>query len=108
MDYDFIHHIQQLGFYDAFKHYVEDTMIDVLNQSIYQGIKDHIIHRFSSTPLTIKRLSGNHEGGITGWAFTNNEILSESNDQSGEELSHPYSFYLASWSMDLFSFRIAY
>ncbi len=74
MDYDFIHHIQQLGFYDAFKHYVEDTMIDVLNQSIYQGIKDHIIHRFSSTPLTIERLSGNHEGGITGWAFTNNEI----------------------------------
>ena len=33
-----------------------------------------VIHRFSSTPLTIERISGNLDGGITGWAFTNKEI----------------------------------
>lgn len=74
MDYEFIHNIQTLGFYDEFKKFAEETMIDVLNQTLYEGIKDHILHRFSSTPLTIERLSGNHEGGITGWAFTNDVL----------------------------------
>jgi phytoene dehydrogenase-like protein len=76
MDYDFIHNIKSLGFYDEFKHIAEDKMIDVLNRSIYKNIKEKIIHRFSSSPLTIEKLSGNLDGGITGWAFTNDVIPS--------------------------------
>lgn len=77
MDYDFINNIRSLGFYDEFKKRVEDKIIDVLNQSIYENIKDKVIHHFSSSPLTIERLSGNLDGGITGWSFTNDVIPAE-------------------------------
>ena len=76
MDYDFINNISNLGFYKEFKQISENKIIDVLNQSLYPGIKDNVIHHFSSTPLTIQKLSGNLDGGITGWAFTNNDIPS--------------------------------
>jgi phytoene dehydrogenase-like protein len=74
MDYDFISNIKDLGFYKEFKTFSEDKMIEVLDNSIYGDLGKNIIHRFSSTPLTIERLSGNLDGGITGWAFTNDVI----------------------------------
>ena len=46
-------------------------MIQVLDASIYPGLKAAVIDSFTSTPLTIERLTGNSEGAITGWAFTN-------------------------------------
>lgn len=49
-------------------------MITVLDNSIYENIKKNVIHRFSSSPLIIERLSGNLDGGITGWTFTNDVI----------------------------------
>jgi phytoene dehydrogenase-like protein len=76
MDYDFIKNIKTLGFYDEFKNATEEKMIDVLNNSIYENILDKVIHRFSSSPLTIEKLSGNYDGAITGWAFTNPVIPS--------------------------------
>lgn len=78
MDYDFIRNIRDLGFYEEFKDFSEKKMLDVLDQHLYEGIKDEVIHRFSSTPLTIERLSGNQDGGITGWAFTNDVMPSVS------------------------------
>ncbi len=74
MDYDFISNIKSLGLYEEFKYFAEDKMISVLDDSIYGEIRRKVIHQFSSTPLTIERLSGNLEGGITGWAFTNDDI----------------------------------
>lgn len=74
MDYDYINHIKTLGFYQDFKRFTENKIIDVLNRSIYPGLKDHVIHHFSSSPLTLKRLSGNRDGAITGWAFTNDDM----------------------------------
>ncbi len=74
MDYDFIDNVKHLGFYEEIKKFTEEKMIDVLNNSIYRGIKYKLIHHFSSTPLTIERLSGNLDGAINGWAYTNDFI----------------------------------
>jgi len=74
MDYNFVSNIKSLGFYEDFKNIAEKKIIAVLNNSIYKNIKGKIINRFSSSPLTIERLSGNFEGSITGWAFTNDVI----------------------------------
>ncbi len=51
-----------------------DRMIEVLDASIYPGLKAAVIDSFTSTPLTIEKISGNSEGAITGWAFTNEFI----------------------------------
>ena len=48
-----------------------DQMIDILDGGIYPGLKGAVIDNFTSTPLTIEKISGNSDGAITGWAFTN-------------------------------------
>ncbi|HSM23952.1 MAG TPA: NAD(P)/FAD-dependent oxidoreductase, partial [Anaerolineaceae bacterium] len=66
-DYKLTKHIEEQGWYDAFKSYCEENVIRVLNESVYPGLENSIVHKFSSSPLTMAKLSGNHEGAITGW-----------------------------------------
>lgn len=69
MDYRLVKAIDEAGCYPAFKILCEDTIIAVLNETIFPGWLDQLEDRFSSTPLTIERLTGNSGGAITGWAF---------------------------------------
>jgi phytoene dehydrogenase-like protein len=73
-DYSLTRHIQAMGWYDEFKELITAAMIDVLDSSIYPGLKAAVIDSFTSTPLTLARISGNSDGAITGWAFTNDFI----------------------------------
>lgn len=73
-DYSLTRHIETLGWYDAFKQLMADRMIQVLDASIYPGLKAAVIDSFTATPLTLARISGNSEGAITGWAFTNDFV----------------------------------
>lgn len=73
-DYSLTRHIEALGWYEEFKKLMTDHIIEVLDASIYPGLRAAIIDSFSSTPLTLERISGNSEGAITGWAFTNDFI----------------------------------
>lgn len=70
-DYRLVRHISETGWYDDFKDFSTQTIIDVLNESIYPGLKASVMDSFISTPLTLQRLTGNTDGAITGWAFTN-------------------------------------
>lgn len=73
-EYKLVKHIQELKLYDEFKELCEEEIINVLNDSIYPKLKENIIDKFSSTPLTIERYTNNTDGAITGWAFTNSQI----------------------------------
>ena len=73
-DYSLAKHIQAMGWYDEFKELMTTGMIDVLDSSIYPGLKAAVIDSFTSTPLTIEKITGNSDGAITGWAFTNDVI----------------------------------
>lgn len=57
--------------YDELKTLTEYRLIDMLDSTIYPGLKRAVRDRFSSTPLSIARIVGSSEGAITGWAFTN-------------------------------------
>ncbi|MCJ7693842.1 MAG: FAD-dependent oxidoreductase, partial [Anaerolineaceae bacterium] len=70
-DYKLTKYIEEQGWYEAFKSYCEKCIINVLNGSVFPDIKKSILHIFSSSPLTLAKLTGNHEGAITGWSFTN-------------------------------------
>ncbi|UCG83914.1 MAG: NAD(P)/FAD-dependent oxidoreductase [Dehalococcoidia bacterium] len=76
-DYSVTRKISEDGWYDEFKRLSEDIITDVFNQTIYPGIKDKIISRFSSTPLTLFNKHGNSQGAITGWGFDNREMPAE-------------------------------
>jgi phytoene dehydrogenase-like protein len=73
-DYALCEAAHELGWYDDLKEWVEDCLIENLDRTIYPGLRDAIDDRFSSTPLSIERVSGSSEGAITGWAFTNADM----------------------------------
>lgn len=68
-DYPLIKMVEKAGWYDEFKEAVENQVIRILSESIYKNIDKDILFKFSSTPLTIQKLSGSSEGAITGWSF---------------------------------------
>ncbi len=71
MDYDFVKAVEEMGWYAEYKKLTEDMILDVLEKSKYKGFKEKIIDVFSYTPLTLEKRTGNKDGAITGWAFTN-------------------------------------
>ncbi len=68
-DYDVIKKIEEAGWYEQFKDSMENRIISLFSETIYQGFDDDILFKFSSTPLTINTVSGSSEGAITGWSF---------------------------------------
>lgn len=68
-EYDLVKKVTEQGWYAEFKKQVEDAIIDVINSSLFPGIRERICLRFSSTPLTYEKQFGSSEGGITGWTF---------------------------------------
>jgi phytoene dehydrogenase-like protein len=70
-DYRLAKKIDDFGWTEEMKTYLEQLSIEILDESIFPGLKKKVSGQFSSSPLTIEKLTGNTEGGITGWAFTN-------------------------------------
>jgi len=77
-DYKLTKYIEEQGWYGSFKAFCEKTIIRALDGSIFPGLESSILHQISSSPLTMARLTGNHEGAITGWSFTNRPVPAES------------------------------
>ena len=78
MEHSLFAHARAAGRYDELKRLCADRMVDVLDASLLTGLKAAVIDSFVSTPLTIEELSGNADGAITGWAFTNPVMPAES------------------------------
>jgi phytoene dehydrogenase-like protein len=76
-DYSLTKYVEESGWYEDFKAFCERCIISTLDASIYPGIKNAILNRFSSTPLTMAKVAGNSEGAITGWAFSNHPMPAE-------------------------------
>jgi len=68
-DFEIFDRIKKAGWHDEFKKHFEDRLISVFSQTVYQGIEEDILFKFSSTPLTIREVAGSSEGAITGWSF---------------------------------------
>jgi phytoene dehydrogenase-like protein len=68
-DYDIIKKIEDAGWYGELKEILENRIISIFSETIYKGFDDDILFKFSSTPLTINKVSGSSEGAITGWSF---------------------------------------
>ncbi|HKL59335.1 MAG TPA: FAD-dependent oxidoreductase [Sphaerochaeta sp.] len=72
--YTIAKHIKEAGWYEEFKLFVEDAVVEVLCTSLYPEMKDKILQKFSSTPITFERETGNSDGTITGWAYTKQPV----------------------------------
>lgn len=72
LDYDIVEKIEQAGWYAEFKEKLENNVVRIFSESVYPGLSDDVLFKFSSTPLTIKQVAGSSEGAITGWSFESN------------------------------------
>jgi phytoene dehydrogenase-like protein len=109
-DYKLTKHIQEMGWYEKFKLFAETCILDTLDSSIYPGVKDAIFHKFSSSPLTIERYTGNADGAITGWSFTNHPMPAEHRLPkifSATDTSIPSVFQAGQWTYSPSGFPIA-
>jgi phytoene dehydrogenase-like protein len=70
-EYALHRHVRDMGWTGEYQRLCDDTIVEVLGSTIFPRLKDSIIDRFSSSPLGLERLTGNTDGAITGWAFTN-------------------------------------
>ena len=61
--------IREAGWYEEFKQRVEDEFIETISSSLYPGLKDKILFRFSFSPLSIYERVRSSEGSIVGWSF---------------------------------------
>jgi len=68
-DFALIKKIEKAGWLDEFRQLMENQIIRIFSQTIYAGFEKDILLKFSSTPLTINKVSGSSEGAITGWSF---------------------------------------
>jgi phytoene dehydrogenase-like protein len=68
-EFDLFRIIQKAGWLDEFISELEDRVLSVISDSVYPGLKEKTIARFSFTPLNIENRVGSSEGAITGWAF---------------------------------------
>lgn len=68
-EYDLFRKARQAGWDDELKAALADRMTRVLSESVYPVLKDKVIARFITTPLSIEERIGSSEGAITGWSF---------------------------------------
>jgi phytoene dehydrogenase-like protein len=68
-DSEIFEKVQKAGWHEKFKTELENRILDNLSNTIYPGLKDKVILRFSSSPLTIIKEAGTSRGAITGWTF---------------------------------------
>jgi phytoene dehydrogenase-like protein len=101
IDYNIVHHIKQMGYYEAFKSFTENYFIDVLSQSIYPHLKEHVIETFCSTPLTFQEKTGNTDGAIIGWSYLNSKMPCEhkmSKITQSIQTKIPHVYQAGQWS----------
>ena len=80
-DYRLVEKIEKAGWYSEFKEILENRIIKIISQTIYKGIEEDVLFKFSSSPLTINKVSGSSEGAITGWSFeTEIPVINELKD----------------------------
>jgi phytoene dehydrogenase-like protein len=77
-DYQLSKYVYDMGWDSQFRDYVSALMIKTLDRSVYFGLAESVLDSFTSTPVTIQKLTGSTDGAITGWSFTNHPVPAES------------------------------
>ena len=76
MDVDLVRHMSQPDLYKRLKQLCTEKISGILDVLV-PGLADKTLFSLCSTPLTIENETGNADGAITGWAFTNSPIPAE-------------------------------
>lgn len=70
-DYQLARKIEDFGWTREIKLFLEEVIIECMDASIFPGFKNKVTEKFSSSPITIEKMTGNTDGSIVGWSFAN-------------------------------------
>lgn len=70
-DYALCEHLIECGYYDEFKKLASQEMVRILNDGLWNGLREHINMTIVSTPKTIYDRTYATQGSVTGWSFEN-------------------------------------
>lgn len=73
-DYSTAEQVYSKGYYQEFKDFCQNKVCQIIFESLLAEVKHSKLECFSSTPLTIKRYTGNTGGSVTGWGFGNKPV----------------------------------
>ncbi len=73
-DYEIFNLARSAGWEEELTHRCKKRMIEVIEAGLLEDFSSKILFSEMCTPLTIERKTGNSEGAITGWAFTNDTL----------------------------------
>ena len=76
MNVDLVRRLSQPDLYERLKRLCTEEITSILD-ALVPGLAEKTLFSLCSTPLTIERETGNTDGAITGWAFTNTPIPAE-------------------------------
>ena len=68
-DFDITEKINTSGWTDEFKNEFENRIIKIFSESLFSGLEEDILFKFSTTPMTINKMVGSSKGAIVGWSF---------------------------------------
>ncbi len=68
-DYELFKKVQDAGWLGEFVSEIEKSVLRVISESIYPGLKDKVMDCFSFSPLHIHSRIASSEGAIVGWEF---------------------------------------
>jgi len=68
-DYELTTRIHARGWYEDFVNRFAEQIVDTISTSIYPGLKEKVMFRFSATPITIQERVASSDGSIVGWSF---------------------------------------
>ncbi len=76
LDYGLTKHIEESGYYEEFKDFIADEIIQIFSKKIPQ-LKNKCLKVIVSTPLTIQKKTYAHEGSVSGYSFSNHPFPAE-------------------------------
>jgi len=76
-DYKITKYIADRGWEQKFRDYSTEVITRTLDRSVYPGLRKSVIDSFTATPLTFQKITGNTDGAITGWSFSNQPMPAE-------------------------------
>ena len=77
MDYSLVRRLYDAGEYESFKQYCIDKITEILVKGLFPDLSGNIRFTLCATPMTIEQKTGNVQGAVTGWAFTNPRMPAE-------------------------------
>lgn len=69
-DYNLTAYLEEVGLYEYLKDNLNKEIINIINNTLFNKLKENIISFESSTPRTIEKMLNNSDGAITGWSFS--------------------------------------